>query len=226
MEKIAFEHSADCNCECCNIGKQLQLGLIETYDNKFNLISVYEAEAAYGNKKLKFIKDEIEEIKKMETGVTEAEAYYGGIFYVPERYDYTNDKIIEKVKSTEDCIHLYFDKNKCRYALIKKVSCFTEEIVDIETKYAIKIIPAVIKVLLPKKAKEFLNEREYLITSVRVMYEIEKKNEKGYYKTPDVPASITIACREYALVITNKQVNSLNGIDFDREELKKINYFR
>lgn len=234
--RMTFEHDKDCNCECCYSGKQIQLALIKTYDNKFNLISAYESEAKYGDKKLKFIKDEIEEIKRMESK-TEVETYYGGIFYVPERYDYTNDKVVEKVKTTEDYVYLYFDENKCRYVLIKKVNCFPEEIIDVEPKSTIKIIPAIIKVLLPKKAKELLKEREYLITSLRAMYKIEKKNKKGYYETPDVPAGITFDCREYALVITNKQINSLTGIDFDtfkkveyydfdREKLRKINYFR
>lgn len=213
MDK-AFSHKEKCGCEYCNSGRKMQFALVKIED-KFNFISVYEVDALNSDK-LIYKTEDVDEILNAEKE-NKFSVFYGGIIYYSP--DNIQEEIIEEVKNSKDHIFLYYDGLDCRYLGVVDIELFLEEMLEI--KSTIKLIPCIVKVILPKATREILKQQKYLISSLNKVYTNRETNKE----TVDVSADNVIYHRKFGLVITSKEVkkNEKNlACLADKGKLKEI----
>lgn len=211
MDKI-FVHEE--NCECCCAEKEMQLALVKIKD-KFNFISVNEAEAIDSDK-LIYKTEDISEVLNAEKE-NKFSVFYGGIIYYSP--DNIQEEIIEEVKNSKDHIFLYYDGLDCRYLGVVDIELFPEEM--LKTKSTIKLIPCIVKVILPKVAREILKQQKYLTSSLNRVYTDRETNEETAY----VSADNVIYHRKFGLVITLEEAKKKEenlAYMADKDKLKEI----
>lgn len=124
-----------------------------------------------------------------------------------------------EVKNSKKHIFLYYDELECKYLGLIDIKLFPEEMK--ETKNTLKLIPCIVKVILPESAKKILKQQKYLISSLNSLYTKRETNEDTAY----VSADNTIYYREFGLVITSKEVKKLIGLDFNEDEIKELELY-
>lgn len=213
MDKT-FTHKEKCGCEYCNSGRKMQFALVKIKD-KFNFISVYEVDALNSDK-LTYKTEDVDEILNAEKE-NKFSVFYGGIIYYSP--DNIQEEIIEEVKNSKDHIFLYYDGLDCRYLGVVDIELFPEEM--LKTKSTIKLIPCIVKVILPKAAREILKQQKYLTSSLNRVYTDRETNEETAY----VSADNTIYYRKFGLVITlEKAKKKEENLAYmaDKNKLKEI----
>lgn len=193
MDK-AFTHKEKCGCKYCNSGR-MQFALVKIKD-KFNFISVYEVDALNSDK-LIYRTEDIDKVLNAEKE-NKFSVFYGGIIYYSPDNSIQN-KVMVEVKNSKKHIFLYYDELKCKYLGLIDIKLFPEEMK--ETKNTLKLIPCIVKVILPESAKKILKQQKYLISSLNNLYTKKETNEDTAY----VSAGNTIYYREFGLVITSEE---------------------